>query len=278
MPAVGPRRILIVDVSAPAIKHARVALEYEGFEVMEARDSEEALALLSRHSFLLVVAAIGLPGRSGYDLCRDLRGASHTASLPVLLTFSPMDLFDSGRAQRAGAAGVLAKPFLPSHLIEKVGEVLGEEILGARTSGERRRSDFRSSGERLESAEPSPPEALPPPPAGSTDRARMREASQAPDLPAGFVEPLGEEGEMENGADLLLSPLRDPSGGVDATQEKQIQALIDRRIEALLAPGGALRAAIDMALERMVRERVETRFPKILEQVARERAGQGGNS
>lgn len=224
-----------------------MALEFEGFAVSEAGDAASGLAAALADPPALAIAAVGLPGRTGYDLCRDLRSSDETADIPVLLTFSPMDVFDPVRAERAGAAGVLAKPFLPSHLLERIAAVLGPRF-------EASLAEARASVET--------PAAVPGAETSSgVAAAAAPEIGGASELPSGFVQPLDES--IPPGDDALRA---------------RIEEAVDQRLGAMLAPGGALRAAIDMALERLVRDRVEARFAEVLDRVVRERAGEGGPS
>lgn len=123
--------VLLVDANGSALRQARITLEFEGLEVIEALDGEQGLAAARKHRPELVITAVGLPKLNGYDLCRSIREESVLAETPVLLTFSSMDVFDAARAERVGASASLAKPFLPSQLLDKIARIAGSSFLGS---------------------------------------------------------------------------------------------------------------------------------------------------
>ena len=114
------RRVLVVD-DHPIIRDGliRVLRRADGVYVEgEAGNAEEALALVRRTDFDLVVLDVSLPGRSGLDLLRDLRRLR--PALPVLvLSVYAEDEF-AVRAIRAGADGYLRKDCPVGELIEAV--------------------------------------------------------------------------------------------------------------------------------------------------------------
>ncbi len=123
--------VLLVDANGSALRQARITLEFEGLEVVEALDGEQGLAAARKHRPDLVISAVGLPKLNGYDLCRSIRAEEDLAETPILLTFSSMDVFDTARAERVGASANLAKPFLPSQLLDKIAQIAGPEFLGS---------------------------------------------------------------------------------------------------------------------------------------------------
>jgi two-component system, chemotaxis family, chemotaxis protein CheY len=125
------RSVLLVDANGSALRQARITLEFEGLEVVEALDGEQGLSAARKQRFGLVISAVGIPRLNGYDLCKALREMAPFAEVPILLTFSSMDVFDGARAERVGASSSLAKPFLPSQLLDRVAAICGADFLGA---------------------------------------------------------------------------------------------------------------------------------------------------
>ena len=109
-------RILVVDDEAPLLMTLVANLELEGFEVMDAKNAEEALALVERHDFDVVLSDIRMPGMNGVDLCRTLR--RNRPELPVLLmtAFTVEGLVRE--AVNEGALMVIPKPFAIEHLVK----------------------------------------------------------------------------------------------------------------------------------------------------------------
>ena len=125
------RSVLLVDANGSALRQARITLEFEGLEVVEALDGEQGLAAARKQRFGLVISAVGIPKLNGYDLCKRLREIPSMAEVPILLTYSSMDVFDAARAERVGASASLAKPFLPSQLLDRIATVCGAEFLSS---------------------------------------------------------------------------------------------------------------------------------------------------
>ena len=75
-------RVLIIDDEAPIRRFLRVALEAEGYGVIEAATARAGLAAAARETPGLVVLDLGLPDADGLSVLRDLRGWSQ---VPVLI-------------------------------------------------------------------------------------------------------------------------------------------------------------------------------------------------
>jgi DNA-binding response OmpR family regulator len=110
----GGRRVLVVDDVA-------TALRYEGFEVEEAADGEEALQAVARREPDMIVLDSLLPRLNGDEVHRRLRGSGYAKGV-LFLTAE-----DAGRAAdeaRAGAVGYMAKPFSLAELVARVETML----------------------------------------------------------------------------------------------------------------------------------------------------------
>jgi DNA-binding NtrC family response regulator len=101
------RCILAVDDEEPIRGLLRYYLS-SSYELVTAASAEEALDLLQTRSFPVVITDIGLPGKSGFDLCQSVQKA-HPDTVVMMIT----GLFDAQYAKRAIDAGVfsfLTKP------------------------------------------------------------------------------------------------------------------------------------------------------------------------
>ena len=67
-----------------------------------------------------------LPGRSGYDILRDLRAEPDTASLPVLMLTARGQSRDRDMAAEAGASRFMAKPFSNAEVLESIRALAGQ--------------------------------------------------------------------------------------------------------------------------------------------------------
>jgi two-component system KDP operon response regulator KdpE len=120
--------VLVVD-DEPALRKAlRTSLIASGFTVEEARDGEEALLTARRHPFDLVLLDINMPGISGIDACRRMRGISHRAGIVMVTVRDSED--DKVRALEAGADDYVTKPFKLRELTARLRAVLRRTRVG----------------------------------------------------------------------------------------------------------------------------------------------------
>jgi two-component system KDP operon response regulator KdpE len=110
-------RILIIDDEAPIRRFLRVALEAEGFGVIEAANARDGLAMAARETPALVVLDLGLPDADGLTVLRDLRGWSQ---VPVLILSIRADETGKVQALDAGAQDYVVKPFGVRELLARV--------------------------------------------------------------------------------------------------------------------------------------------------------------
>lgn len=114
--------VLVVD-DEPALRKAlRSSLTASGFTVAEARNGEEALGTVQRTLFDLVLLDISMPGISGIEACRRIRGISPHCGI-VMITVRDLE-DDKVRALEAGADDYVTKPFKLRELTARLRAVL----------------------------------------------------------------------------------------------------------------------------------------------------------
>jgi DNA-binding NarL/FixJ family response regulator len=117
-------KILIADDHA-VVRRGLIQILLESFPEAifgEASNAQEILQKIQEQKWSLLTLDIGMPGRSGVDLLRDLR--AHNPQLPVLvLSVHPEDQF-ARRVLKAGAAGYLSKDTAPFELTNAVRRIL----------------------------------------------------------------------------------------------------------------------------------------------------------
>ncbi|MBL4615430.1 MAG: response regulator, partial [Magnetovibrio sp.] len=77
--------VLIVEDEPPQAELMSYNLEKEGFRVIIAGDGEEGLLMAQEHMPDAIVLDWMLPGLSGIEVCRQLRGGSETRDIPILM-------------------------------------------------------------------------------------------------------------------------------------------------------------------------------------------------
>ena len=114
--------ILIVDDEPNVRLNYRLALELEGYEVVEASSGQEALRQLRITKFPVAVIDLRMPGLSGIDLIKASR--SHGVQTKFLVVTAYEDSITASRALQAGAMAFLGKPLRPQELATAVYDVL----------------------------------------------------------------------------------------------------------------------------------------------------------
>jgi DNA-binding response OmpR family regulator len=118
------KKILVADDEAHILHVVSLKLRNAGFEVLTAVDGEEAAELCLAELPDLLITDFQMPYLTGLDLCRQLRQAPATKSIPaIMLTARGFDIEPAEMAE-AGIAAVLAKPFSPRELLECVNSLL----------------------------------------------------------------------------------------------------------------------------------------------------------
>ena len=124
-------RLLVVDDDHDATAMLRIILTDRGAAVETAASADEALDLMAPHSPDLLVSDVGMPGKDGYQLLRDLRSAEKAAGsrrLPAIALTSFTRDEDREQALAAGFDAHCAKPLDPLRLVR---DILG--VLARRT-------------------------------------------------------------------------------------------------------------------------------------------------
>jgi two-component system phosphate regulon response regulator PhoB len=116
--------VMIVEDEAPLVTLLRYNLEKEGFGVCEAHDGEEALVQIAERKPDVVLLDWMIPLVSGIEVCRQIRRAPASRSLPVIMLTAKGEESDKIRGLNSGADDYITKPFSPTELIARVRAVM----------------------------------------------------------------------------------------------------------------------------------------------------------
>jgi two-component system response regulator MprA len=115
-------RILVVDDDPGVRKAVGRALTFEGYDVIDAADGEEALRLASTAEPDAVVLDVGMPRIDGLEVCRRLRAAG--VATPILVLTARHQVTDRVAGLDAGADDYLVKPFALEELLARLRALL----------------------------------------------------------------------------------------------------------------------------------------------------------
>lgn len=110
-------RILIVDDDKAIRKLISVYLDNEGMKTEQAEDAIEALALLEKNDFDLIILDIMMPKLDGIQACLKIR---EERSMPIIMLSAKSEDMDKIQGLASGADDYLSKPFNPLELIARV--------------------------------------------------------------------------------------------------------------------------------------------------------------
>ena len=118
------KKVLIAEDEANIRQLVHIALKDEGYELVEVGDGAEALSKALEIRPALIVLDIMMPKRTGYEVCRTLKGNPDTRGIKILFLTSRTGLPAEHAMKEAGGDGILTKPFIPNELKRKVKAML----------------------------------------------------------------------------------------------------------------------------------------------------------
>ena len=116
----GKPRVLIVEDEPDMNNLVAEVLRAYGFEPVQAATGEEALRVVAQAPPDAVILDLMLPGLSGYELCRRLKGARETHAIPVLMLTALDRNVDRRHGYESGADYYMTKPFSPEGLVSRL--------------------------------------------------------------------------------------------------------------------------------------------------------------
>ena len=126
----GIANILIVEDDRAIREMLNFVLSQNNFKITEAQDAESAQRSIHDSVPDLVLLDWMLPGLSGIDFAKRLRGSSLTEELPIIMITAKGDELDKVRGLDVGADDYITKPFSPRELIARIRAVLRRGALG----------------------------------------------------------------------------------------------------------------------------------------------------
>jgi DNA-binding response OmpR family regulator len=117
--------VLVADDDDDILALVCYRMEKAGYDVVRARDGEEALQLASELLPALAILDVMMPKADGYEVTRRLREQETTSRMPIILLTARSQEADVQRGFEAGADDYIRKPFSPQELRARVQAILG---------------------------------------------------------------------------------------------------------------------------------------------------------
>ena len=111
------KKILIVEDDEDIQMIEEAYLQAAGFQTEIVADGEKVESMLNKTSFDLILLDLMLPGKSGYDICKEIR---EKIDIPILMVTARTESLDKIRGLGFGADDYIVKPFDPAELVARV--------------------------------------------------------------------------------------------------------------------------------------------------------------
>ncbi|MWD28823.1 response regulator [Aquicoccus sp. SCR17] len=118
------KHVLLIEDEPNIIEAIRFILSRDGWEVDTHANGQDAVELVRRKSPDLVILDVMLPGKSGYDILRELRSDPGSEGLPVLMLTARGQAKDRELAERIGASRFMTKPFSNADMLDAVRDLV----------------------------------------------------------------------------------------------------------------------------------------------------------
>ena len=117
-------KVLVVDDIPLNRKLQQTFLDSEGYDVIIARDGEEALEKIKNDSPDLILLDVMMPKMNGFEVCQNLKRNESTRFIPIILVTALNEIEDKVKGVEAGADDFICKPFNKYELLVRVKSLL----------------------------------------------------------------------------------------------------------------------------------------------------------
>ncbi len=112
------KKILVVEDEPSLVFTLKDTLENEGYEVIVSEEGTQAVELVKQHDPDLMILDIMLPGKSGYEVCEEVRALKY--SFPIIMLTAKEQEIDKVRGLELGADDYITKPFGVKELLARI--------------------------------------------------------------------------------------------------------------------------------------------------------------
>jgi len=124
-----PPRILVVDDNPANLEIMEARLARQGYEVVTAKDGDEALIIARERTPDLILLDVMMPGKDGIQVCRELKADPGLPFMPIILVTAKADPDDVVAGLDAGGDEYITKPVDHAALVARVRSILRVKAL-----------------------------------------------------------------------------------------------------------------------------------------------------
>jgi two-component system chemotaxis response regulator CheY len=118
------KTVMVVDDAASIRATVSIALQGDGYEVIEASDGNDALRKLQAKRVHLIISDVNMPGMDGITLLKRLREQPATKFVPVIMLTTEGSDDKKAQGREAGARAWIVKPFNPVKMLDAVNKLI----------------------------------------------------------------------------------------------------------------------------------------------------------
>jgi CheY-like chemotaxis protein len=119
------KKILVAD-DEPSVLEAVVETLQDTYEVLTAKDGQEVFDVLKKTKPDVILLDMMMPIMDGIEVCKKLKKDEETAKIPVMFLTAKGQITDIERGFTVGGDSYIVKPFSPTRLLEKIGNMLSK--------------------------------------------------------------------------------------------------------------------------------------------------------
>ena len=119
------KKILVVEDTEDNRQILRDLLGMAGYEMVEAHDGAQGVAMAAEHRPDLILMDIQMPVLDGYEATRRIKADPALAAIPIVAVTSYALSGDEAKTRAAGCDDYIAKPYSPRQMLAKVRSIIG---------------------------------------------------------------------------------------------------------------------------------------------------------
>jgi len=141
------RKVLLFEDEITIAENLKYALKTEGVRCEHATTAKEGLKKIEEDQFDLIILDVGLPDKSGFDVCKEIRMKSQ---IPIFFLTARADEIDKILGLEMGADDYITKPFSPREVTARIRAFFRRYDRSAPTTEERKINEFSIFDDRFQ--------------------------------------------------------------------------------------------------------------------------------